>query len=73
MKPREKLLSVGAVGLTDSELLAVLLQTSTPRKNVMSLAEELLGQMGSLPAVLSAPFVKISKTLGVGLAKYPIL
>lgn len=73
MKPREKLLSVGAVGLTDSELLAVLLQTGTSRKNVMSLAEELLGQMGSLPAVLSAPFVQISKTLGVGLAKYSIL
>jgi DNA repair protein RadC len=47
MKPREKLPNVGAVGLTDSELLAVLLQTGTPRKNVMSLAEELLGQMGS--------------------------
>jgi DNA repair protein RadC len=29
--------------------------------------------MGSLPAVLSAPFVQISKTLGVGLAKYSIL
>jgi DNA repair protein RadC len=51
MKPREKLPNVGAVGLTDSELLAVLLQTGTPRKNVMSLAEELLGQMGSLPVV----------------------
>jgi DNA repair protein RadC len=43
MKPHEKLLSVGAVGLTDSELLAVLLQTGTSRKKVMSLAEELLG------------------------------
>lgn len=73
MKPREKLLSLGAVGLTDAELLAVLLQTGTPKSNVMAVAQELLDQMGGLPAVLSAPFVQISKTLGIGLAKYSIL
>ncbi|MGA0101550.1 MAG: UPF0758 domain-containing protein, partial [Burkholderiaceae bacterium] len=36
MKPREKLLNVGAVGLTDAELLAVLLQTGTHQHGVMS-------------------------------------
>ena len=73
MKPREKLLSLGAVVLTDAELLAVLLQTGTPKRNVMLVAQELLDHLGGLPAVLSAPFVQISKTLGVGLAKYSIL
>jgi DNA repair protein RadC len=73
MKPREKLLQLGAAGLTDAELLAVLLQTGTARANVMSVADQLLKQLGGLPAVLSAPFVQISKTLGVGLAKYSIL
>jgi DNA repair protein RadC len=73
MKPREKLLNVGAVGLTDAELLAVLLQTGTHQHGVMSIAQQLLDEMGSLPAVLSAPFVQISKTLGIGLAKYSIL
>ena len=73
MKPREKLLNVGAVGLTDAELLAVLLQTGTHQHGVMSIAQKLLDEMGSLPAVLSAPFVQISRTLGIGLAKYSIL
>ena len=43
MKPREKLLSLRAVGLTDAELLAVLLQTGTPKRNVMLVAQELYG------------------------------
>ncbi len=72
MKTREKLLSVGAVALTDSELIAVLLQTGIPLKNVMSLAKKLLGQMGSLPAVLSASFIQISKTLKVGSLSTPL-
>ena len=42
MKPREKLLQLGAAGLTDAELLAVLLQTGTARANVMSVADQLL-------------------------------
>jgi DNA repair protein RadC len=39
----------------------------------MSVVNQLLKQLGGLPAVLSAPFVQISKTLGAGPAKYSIL
>jgi DNA repair protein RadC len=61
MEPREKLLQLGAAGLTDAELLTVLLQTGTASANVMSVADQLLKQLGGLLAVLSAPFVLVGQ------------
>ncbi|MCL2440758.1 MAG: DNA repair protein RadC [Treponema sp.] len=42
-RPREKLLSRGPASLSDSELLAILLNTGIQGKNVNALADELLG------------------------------
>ncbi len=41
-RPREKLLTHGADKLTDSELLAIILNTGTKEKNVLELAQGLL-------------------------------
>lgn len=42
MLPREKMLSRGPAALSDTELLALLLRTGLPGKNVLQLAQELL-------------------------------
>ncbi len=42
-RPREKLLSKNPNGLTDSELLAILIGKGTREKNAVELAKELLG------------------------------
>jgi len=47
-RPREKLATRGASALSDSELIAILLRTGLPGKNVVDLARELLQQFGSL-------------------------
>ncbi len=41
-RPREKLLTTGAENLSNSELLAILLRSGTPKKNALELAMELL-------------------------------
>jgi DNA repair protein RadC len=41
-RPREKLLTRGPAALSDAELLAILLRTGIPGKNVLQMADELL-------------------------------
>ncbi len=53
-RPRERLLADGAAGLSDAELLAVLLRTGTPGKHAVELARELLAESGSLRALIDA-------------------
>jgi DNA repair protein RadC len=47
-RPREKLITHGASALSDAELVAILLRTGLPGKNVVDLARDLLQQFGSL-------------------------
>jgi DNA repair protein RadC len=54
-RPREKLLARGASALADSELLALLLRTGLPGKNVLQLAQELLDQFGGITGLLNTP------------------
>ena len=61
-RPRERLLDHGAVGLSESELLAILLRTGRRGYSAMDLARELLGRCGGLaglaeerPDVLECP------------------
>jgi DNA repair protein RadC len=51
---RQCLIMAGAENLPDSELLEVILLTSTPGKNVESLVAKLLNRFGSLAEVLNA-------------------
>ena len=67
LRPRERLISNGVESLSDSELLAVLLNTGIQGKNVRILAEELtrnLNEKNEIPSV-----DELSKICGLGAAK----
>ncbi|OYT84319.1 MAG: hypothetical protein CFE50_05825 [Pseudomonas sp. PGPPP4] len=69
-RPREKLLEQGAQALTDAELLAIFLRTGVAGKSAVDLARQLLGEFGSLRALLEADLAAFSAHLGLGPAKF---
>lgn len=69
-RPREKLLAQGAQALTDAELLAIFLRTGVAGKSAVDLARQLLGEFGSLRALLEADLAAFSAHLGLGPAKF---
>ena len=68
-RPREKLLSLGAASLSDTELLAVLLRTGTAGKGVFALAGEVLERFGGLAGLLHAGTDALGTIKGLGAAK----
>lgn len=72
-RPREKLLRVGATGLSEAELLAILLGTGVRGRNALDLARDLLADFGSLRAFLTADRSRVCKTRGFGPARYVVL
>lgn len=67
-RPRERLLKGGAEGLSDAELLAVLLRTGTRGVSVVSLARGLLEDVGGLAGLASTARVAWKRS-GIGAAK----
>jgi len=68
--PRERFQNQGADSLTDGELLAVLLRTGTHGKNVLELANELLGKFnGNLLDLSAATVGQLREIGGIGEAK----
>jgi len=70
LAPREKLLRYGATALSDAELLAIFLRTGFPGLHVMQLAEQLLGQFGSLYHLMSADHQVFCSHKGLGNSSY---
>ena len=70
-RPREKLLAAGAAGLSNTELLAVLLRTGTRDKSVLRIAEEVLAyyKERGLLAIAHIPVAELAAIHGVGKAK----
>ena len=68
-RPREKLIERGAVALSDSELIAILLRTGVRGTNAVEVARQLLLQHGSLGALSRCTVEELSKIKGVGPAK----
>ncbi len=68
-RPRERLLARGAHGLSDAELLALLLRTGAGAKDAVQLARDLLSGYGSLRALLDAPVEELTRQPGIGPAK----
>jgi DNA repair protein RadC len=66
-RPRERLLRDGAQVLSDAELLAVILGTGAPGKNVIHLAQELL--VGGVPQLHHRDLASLTKARGIGPAK----
>ncbi|MEM1206054.1 MAG: DNA repair protein RadC [Acidobacteriota bacterium] len=67
-RPRERLLRGGSAGLSDAELLAVLLRTGRPGQTAVAMAREILGQHGGLDGLVEADLASLRRR-GLGEAK----
>ena len=63
---RERFLASGARGLSESELLELLLTYAIPRRDVAPPAHQLLEQFGDLPGVLAASHEQLTRVPGIG-------
>jgi len=72
-RPREKLLAHGAQTLSNTELLALFLQTGTKEKSVIQVARDLTKRFGTLEKILHASDSELCQSPGVGKAKYVLL
>lgn len=70
VQPREKMLHYGAGALTDTELLALFLRTGYKNMPVVTFAQNLLREFGSLYHLLSADYGRFEHVTGIGIAKY---
>jgi len=68
-RPREKLAALGSSALSDPELIAILLRTGVPGKNVMEVARHLLREFGSLGGLSRCSVDELALIRGVGFAK----
>lgn len=69
-RPRERLLRHGVDGLSDTELLAILLRAGTPGRSVLQLARDLLGAFGGdLARLAAAGIPELLRVHGIGPAK----
>lgn len=69
-RPREKLLKLGAGGLSDAELLAIFLRTGIAGVSALDLARDLLVSFGSLRGILEADKDSFCRRAGLGISKY---
>ncbi|MCK5881300.1 MAG: DNA repair protein RadC [Sinobacterium sp.] len=69
-RPRERLLTLGANALDDSELLAIFLRTGVKGCSAVDLAEKLLDDFGGLQGLLGASEELFCQAYGLGPAKY---
>lgn len=71
-RPREKMLKRGAAGLSDAELLALIIRSGDPttRQSAIDLGRELISRFGgNLRELGSAGIAEITAVKGMGLAK----
>ncbi|GLX78635.1 UPF0758 protein [Thalassotalea insulae] len=69
-KPREKLLAMGAMSLSDAELLAIFLRTGVKGCDVVELARRLLNNFGTIAGIYNASEQEFCQISGIGIAKY---
>src|SRR5262245_14161670 len=68
-RPREKLSRVGAAGLGDNELLALVLGTGSRGSDALELANRLLQAVSGLHGLVRADFSELRSVRGVGTAR----
>jgi len=66
LRPRERLVELGAQALSNAELIAILLRTGTTGRSALQVAQELLVRFERLEALASAPLEDICAVKGVG-------
>lgn len=68
-RPRERLFSLGAKSLSDSELLAILIGSGTKSENALIMAQRIITNAGGLLALARTPATELSQQHGLGRAK----
>ena len=68
-RPRERLLSLGAQGLSDVQLLALLLGTGGVSRSALDLAQEMIASYGSLERLARVSARELMNRRDVGPAK----
>lgn len=69
-RPRERLLEHGPAGLSDAELLAILLRTGSRGRSALDLARGLISDFGGLRGLLESDRESLCSRPGLGPAKY---
>ena len=67
--PRERLKSVGPSGLSNAELIDILLRTGVKREGVLSMAQRLISHFEGLRSIAAANFAELSNIHGLSDAK----
>ncbi|HVU16262.1 MAG TPA: DNA repair protein RadC [Candidatus Didemnitutus sp.] len=65
-RPQERLARLGSTALSDTELLAVLLRSGTKNHHVMSVAQRLVSDAGSLAALVRWTDADFRRIAGIG-------
>lgn len=68
-RPRERMLKEGPVGLSDIDLLAIMLRTGTANTSAMELAAEMVGRFRDLRALSQASIEELIQIKGIGEVK----
>jgi DNA repair protein RadC len=68
-RPRERLLKLGAGGLSTAELLAIILRTGSRDKSAIELAREALMRFSTLKEIEDASVAEFSHIKGIGSSK----
>jgi DNA repair protein RadC len=68
-RPRERLIQHGAEGLSDAEILAVLLARGLAGTSAVELARKLMHEFGGIRGTLNAAPTSLAEVKGIGMAK----
>ena len=68
-RPRERCLEVGAVNLSNQELLSIILKTGTKDKSVVELSYEVLSEIGNMMQFKDLTVSRLLKIKGIGKVK----
>ncbi len=72
-RPRERLRHAGPAGLSDAELLAVLLGRGAPGMSAVDLGRVLLSRFGGMRGLLNAPAPQLESVKGIGPGRAALL
>jgi DNA repair protein RadC len=68
-RPREKLERLGAAGLGDNELMALVLGSGSRRRNALDLANDVLDDVGGMHGLTRATVGDLRRVAGIGRAR----
>jgi DNA repair protein RadC len=68
-RPRERFRDIGAGGMSQRELIAIILRTGSEKHNALQLADALLQQFGGLNGLARASLPELMRVHGIGEAK----